>query len=153
MDKVEVYLILDIVFTHLYEETTNRILSSNVSKPVWIKADLIMNDGKLVYPTFALSALTPFVITSEGKVLKCVYDRTFEGHEFSGYELDLIKGMCVNRTPFTSTEWHTMTDTRKCYHIIQTNYKSVLQFKSVIQRYPKDNTLLKAILEEIELEV
>lgn len=155
MDKinsVDVYLLLDIVFTPLFDENTTSIMNMSVSKPIWVETSLLVEGNQLIFPTFVLSVVCPFVITKEGKILKCRYNPALEGISFFGYELALLEGMCI-RTKNQEWDWESLTSKHHSYASLKSVYGSMDEFRRTIDQYPYDNSLLKSILEEAELEL
>lgn len=151
MDTQTVYLILDIIFTPLFDGATSKMLDVNNSKPVWVKTRLKFKDGKPVYPTFALSAVSPFVVSAEGVVLKCFYNPELEGVQVVGQELQIIDGIAINSD--TNWKWKALISNRQALHKIRLVYKDLDTFRQCIQAYPRDNSLLQMIIKDAELEL
>lgn len=151
MDKVSVFLVLDILFTPLFDETTNQIMDLNNSKSIWVKLDLEVVDNQVVFPTFATSVFCPFVITEDGLILKCTYDKRLVGVTCYAMQLDYLKqGVAMNGSAWN---WKKLGDRRRAFHLVNSIYKGFDKFKSFYTNYPQDNTLLKALIKDAQLEI
>lgn len=151
MDKVTVYMVLDIVFTPLFDQSTNQIMDLNNSKSIWVKADLNVVDGRVQFPTFATSVFCPFAISEEGVVLKCSYDPRLVGIQCYAMELDILKqGVAMDGNEW---DWQQLGEKRRAFHMIHQVYKGFERFKQCYSQYPRDNSLLKVLIKDAELEL
>lgn len=152
VNPVEVFMIVDIVFTSLYDDSTSGMYNMNISKPTWVSATLHQMNDELVFPTFALSVICPFVIGIDGTIYKCSYNKDIEGVEYSGYEMEFVEGICLN-TNDGLWDWKEKTSKKTTIETIRRVYGSIAKFRQQIEKYPYDNSLLKSIISGAELEL
>jgi hypothetical protein len=151
MDTQEVYMVLDIIFTPLFEGSTSQALDTNISKPIWVKTRLKFEGIKPVYPTLALGVVSPFVVTAGGTIVKCSYSKHLEGIQVFGNELDIIEGISLT-TENSEWDWKILVGNKQAIHKIHLAYKGLENFRDCVANYPLDNQLLKLILKDAELE-
>lgn len=151
MDKVTAYLVLDIVLTPIFDQSINQIMELNNSKSMWVKADIRVENGVPIFPTFASSALCPFVISEDGTILKCSYDTRLVGITCYTHDFDLLKqGIAIDSSNW---DWQVLSDKRRVFHIINNTYKSFQRFKQCYLQYPRDNSMLRLLMKDAELEI
>jgi hypothetical protein len=150
MDKVKVYMLIDLIFTPLYEP--GQWMDVNTSKSIWVRMSLLSDrNNKLLYPTFVLAAATPFVVRDDGLILKCTYDKRLEGVQIVTSEFDYLESLSMEADG--DWDWEKLTNKHTAYNRVTDIYGSMDGFRRYIKSYPSDNTLLRSLLADAKLEL